>query len=149
MFVKKHFITKRQITEMQRKLNVNCHLHPQDSTSVYLKVKQLQSEKYDPVLIYKPQADGILVGPEEVDKLPLSKDLFLLGIQTKEQREVFEKFSGKIVCIDSTFGTNQYSFNIITAIVPDEFGHGYPVGHLISNRQDELTLYHFFRAMKD
>ena len=137
----RHFITKRQIKKMQRKVSVNRRFHPTDSTSVYLHVKSLQSEKYDPILICKPQGENIQVGSSEVDKLPLSQDLFLLGFQTKEQQEVFEKFSSKIVCVDCTFGTNQYDFNVIIVMVP--------VAHLISNRQDELTLYYFFQVMNE
>ena len=60
---KSHFIKKRQITEMARKLKVSRRLHPDDATSVYLIVKKLQQEKYNGVLLYKPQNEPVIAGP--------------------------------------------------------------------------------------
>ena len=34
-------------------------------------------------------------------------------------------------------------------VVPDEFGKGYPVGHLISNKEDKDSLPCFFNAIKE
>ena len=37
---------------------------------------------------------------------------------------MFEKFSQKVVCIDSTHKTNPYGFKLVTIVVPDEFKNG-------------------------
>ena len=51
--------------------------------------------------------------------------------------------------IGSTHGTNAYDFNLMTAIVIDEYGeYGIPVLWAISNRQDTETLTIALKAMK-
>ena len=40
------------------------------------------------------------------------------------QQELFQKYGHKILCINATHGTNAYRFQLITCIVPDEFGKG-------------------------
>lgn len=42
----------------------------------------------------------------------------------------------RIVCIDSTDGTNLYGFLLITIMVVDEHGEGLPVAWAISNKED-------------
>ena len=126
---KSHFIKKRQIKEMARKLKVSRRLHPDDATSVYLIVKKLQQEKYNSVLLYKPQNEPVIAGPLSIPP----DDLFLWGYMTKEQEVMLKKNASKIVCLDSTHETNQYKFKLVTVLVPDEFGKGYPVAHLITN----------------
>ena len=62
---------------------------------------------------------------------------------------MFEKQVHKVECIDATPKTNQYKFLLINTVVPDKFNKGYPVVHLISNREDELVLIPFFQAIKE
>ena len=54
----------------------------------------------------------------------------------------------EILCIDATHGTNQYGYSLTNLLLPDEWGKGYPVGHLISNYTDEKTMYYFFKEIK-
>ena len=54
----------------------------------------------------------------------------------------------RIICIDSTHGTNSYNFSLVTLVVVDEFGEGYPVGWCLSNREDKYVLHNFFTAVK-
>ena len=61
---------------------------------------------------------------------------------------MLKKNASKILCIDSTHDTNQYQFKLITLLVPDDFGHGYPVASLITNREDAEVLQMFFQAIK-
>ena len=75
-------------------------------------------ETPSPVLIYKPQ------GTIDSDLPNLPKDTFLLVLMTDFQASLFETFSSKIVCIDSTHKTNQYRFKLITVIVSDEYHNG-------------------------
>ena len=58
-------------------------------------------------------------------------NFFVIGIQTKQQLDMFEQNTSKIVCIDSTHRTKQNAFSLITILVPDVFNKGYPVGHLL------------------
>jgi len=53
-----------------------------------------------------------------------------------------------IVCLDSTDGTMQYDFNLITVMVVDDFGEGNPTVFMISNRKDKVALAEFFHSIK-
>ena len=77
------------------------------------------------------------------------EDDFILAIQTKVQKVRYEGNASKIVCADSTHNTTQYGFKLTNVIVPDEFHKGYPVAHLISNKENTETLTLFFDAMKN
>ena len=92
--------------------------HEDDATSVTLMVAELQHEPFDPVLIFKPQ------GSLDDSHPMLHKDSFVLVIQTEFQMELYRKYASTILCVDSTHGTNQYRFKLITIIVPDEYGKG-------------------------
>ncbi|XP_063595250.1 uncharacterized protein LOC134772142 [Penaeus indicus] len=140
------FVSKHIMHEMHRKLNANARLHPQDSMATYLLLNKLEKEKYNPVLVYKPQGDGVFIGDPAIGDLPHAKDLFAIGIQTKEQLDMMH--NQEILCIDATHGTNQYGYSLTNLLVPDEWGKGYPVGHLISNYLDEKTLFYFFQEIK-
>src|SRR6266568_1964 len=63
-----------------------------DATSVMLLVQKLQQESYDPILLYKPQGGAVVVGSSDINLLPNSDDLFMLGIQSREQKECLEAF---------------------------------------------------------
>ncbi|CAL4089312.1 unnamed protein product, partial [Meganyctiphanes norvegica] len=52
---RRHAISKRHIREIARKLKVNRRMHVDDAQSIHLIVEKLQKEKYNPVLLYKPQ----------------------------------------------------------------------------------------------
>ena len=140
------FVSKRIMHEMHRKLNANTRLHPRDNMSTYLLIKKLANEKYNPILLYKSQGDAIFIGDPAVEKLPHAKELFAVGIQTNEQLQMMN--NRQILCIDATHGTNQYGYSLTNLLVPDEWGKGYPVGHLISNYTDEKTMYYFFNEIK-
>ena len=129
-------------------MNYGHRLHPDDATSTFLTVKKLEEESYNPIIVYKPQGSKVVIGPTTYDDIDLTNDIFAIGIQTKEQLEMFVKHAHKIVCIDGTHKTNQYEFPLINLLVPDEFNKGYPVGHLICNRSDELVLRPFFEEIK-
>lgn len=66
-----------------------------DAVSVDLLVKELQNEKYDPILLYKPQG---VVDPA----IPLPKERFLLALQTEFQQEMYQQYAPSVICIDST-----------------------------------------------
>ena len=99
-------------------------------------------------IVYKPQGDQVVIGPKIYDELDVGKNLFAIGLQTKQQLDMFIKHSKKIVCIDSTHETNQYEFPLVTLVVADEFNMGYPVGLFISNHADELSLRPFLEEIK-
>ena len=53
---------------------------------------------------------------------------FLIVLQTPIHAEMFKKFAeGKVVCVAATHGTNAYHFKLVTLLVVDEYGEGFPV----------------------
>ena len=92
--------------------------HSDDAASVQMMVNELYNEKYNPVLHFKPQH----IPAPDYPSLP--NDVFVFALQTQWQRELYDKFSQAILCIDSTHGTNPYKFKLVTCIVPDDFGKG-------------------------
>ena len=145
---KEHLVKKSNITDLKRHLGYNRRLHPDDSTSTYLLVQKLAKESYNPIVVYKPQGKDVIIGPTVYNDMDVGKNMFVIGIQTKEQRDMFIEGAKKIVCIDSTHKTNQYGFPLVNILVPDKFGKGYPVAHLISNHADEMTLTPFLEEIK-
>ena len=95
---------------------IKCH--EDDATSVTLLVSELREESFDPVLFFKPQ------GSKSPDHPSLPEESFILAIQTKFQLELYKQHANTILCIDSTHGTNQYRFKLITVVVPDDKGKG-------------------------
>ena len=118
--------------------------HKDDATSLQCWVNECEGKETNPVLLYKGQ--GI---PQANDTDNLSDNDFVLCLQTPLQATLLKRFGDqKIVCIDSTHGTNSNSFTLVTVLVVDEFGEGYPVAWCLSNREDFFVLEQFFKAIK-
>jgi len=114
-------VTRRDVLNLSRKVNHLSKIrHDNDAQSVDQMVRELQAEDIDPILCYKRQGELDPAYPT------LPAEAFLLAIQTKFQKELFNSFASTIVCLDSTHKTNCHSFNII---VPDEYGGGKGCAH--------------------
>ena len=65
------------------------------------------------------------------------------------QQEILKKCAkSNIVCVDATHKTNGYDFPLITVLVIDKFGEGYPAAWCISNKEDTNVLVIFFERLK-
>ena len=116
---RKHFLNKRDIRNIRVKVHDRLVIrHQDDAQSVCLAVLQLQQEPYNPVMAFKVQG--------KLDRIhsTLPEDAFLLAIETEFQRDMYQKYAGRILCIDSTHGTNAYRYKLITCIAPDHYGQG-------------------------
>ena len=51
---------------------------------------------------------------------------FLLALQTQFQKEMFEKYAQKLICVDATHGTTAYDFQLVTVLVTDDYNEGIP-----------------------
>ena len=80
-------------------------------------------------------------GPQEDDCDNISDKDFILAIQTHLQAEMMRTLAtNRGICVDGTHGTNSYDFTLITVMVIDEYGEGFPVAWCISNREDHKFL---------
>ena len=64
------------------------------------------------------------------------------------QKQILQALGSHIICMDDTQGTNTYDFNLITALVVDEFGEGYPVAWCLCNRTAQYILIDFLMAVR-
>ena len=116
---RRHFLSKRDINNIRVRVHDRViKRHEDDATSVTLLVSELQEESFDPVLIFKPQ------GSKSPEYPTLPEESFILAFQTEFQLELYKQHASTILCIDSTHGTNQYRFKLITVVVPDDLGKG-------------------------
>ena len=115
---RKHFITRQDCRNFGRKLkDFSKRRHNDDAISVDRIVMELRQESFSPVLAYKPQG---IADPD----IALPDDTFFLVVMTEFQSKLFNEFSAKVVCLDSTHKTNQYKHKLVTLMVPDEFHNG-------------------------
>lgn len=116
---RKHFVTRRDCLNLSTKVyEQSIRRHENDAVSTDLIVNELGQEEYNPVLAYKPQ--GVLC----VQYPNLKKEGFILVIQTKFQKEQYEKYAPTILCLDSTHNTNAYGFKLSTLMVADDHHEG-------------------------
>ena len=86
-----------------------------------------------------------MIGPRIYDELEVGKNLFAIGLQKKQQLDMFIKHSNKL---NLTHEANQYEFPLITLVVVNEINKGNPVGFFISNHADELSLRHSWKKRR-
>lgn len=103
-------------------------------------------EEYNPVLIYKQYGEALLLGPQSAVTFPA--DIFMLGLQTKEQADIMKMASQTILIVDATHNMDQYGCQLLNVVGVDELNRGYPIAHCIRSKMDEVTLKHIFEAIK-
>ncbi|XP_053388439.1 uncharacterized protein LOC128551562 [Mercenaria mercenaria] len=140
---RQHFVTAKHINSVKRRLfDLKTNKASDDATSVFLKIKSLQSNpSTNPILFFKMQHS------KEFSEKGLNPKDFLLVFMTNKQKEMFQKFGERILCMDSTHGTNSYLFKLITLLVVDEYKRGYPVAFCVTNREDETTIKIFIESV--
>ena len=97
---------------------ISHHRHSEDAISVQRTVEELRLESplHVYVLFYKAQ------GVKDSNHPKLVKTPFCyIVLMTNFQAGLFELFSNKIVCLDSTHKTNQCQFKLTRMVVPDEY----------------------------
>ena len=72
----------------------------------------------------------------------------MLGIQTEYQCDAMRYHGGKVVCMDSTHGTNVYDFLLEPIMVVDSYGEGLPVAWALTNHEDVTVLTEFLKELK-
>jgi len=138
------FISVRAIKEQKRLYSktVNCL----DDERVHEIVDNLLDSPNDPVLIFKPAGGAVVAGPETANVLP--EEIFILGIQTKDQLEMTKKLCKSLI-IDVNCDVTHYGCKLLTVFGVDDMNRGYPLAHYISSNMDELVLKQFFCALRE
>ncbi|XP_049529014.1 uncharacterized protein LOC119462611 [Dermacentor silvarum] len=149
-FQRVNLLTRQDLHNIMRDNNIINHerLHSNDYISVQLWVERMHAEKDNPVLFFKHQGQ-----PDKADILDrpphdlLDEKDFMLAIMTEPQQELFKKLGTDRVCIYGTHGTTGFDFQLVTVLVVDEFGTGFPVAYCITNRTDRKAMATFFASI--
>ena len=144
-FQRIHLLTRKDINNIDKMYGLKGpEKHKDDDLSVHMWVEEMKSmNDRSPVILYKPQGTT-----QSSESNNLCDRDFVLAVQTSLQADIMKKFGEKVICVDGTHGTNGYDFMLITVMVVDEYGEGFPVAWCISNREDKLLLMNFFNALK-
>ena len=138
-----HLVTRKDIINIERTYCFTGNQrHRDDATSVHLWVEDMNTQGKKPCFALQTQGQ---IPPQGYENLS-HKD-FAIAIQTPLQAEILKRFSSDIICVDSTHGTNGYNFSLITVMVIDEYGEGFPMAWCISNREDHPLLLIFYTSL--
>ena len=66
----------------------------------------------NPIVVYESQRKDVIVDPPVYNDMYVNKDLFVLGLQIRPQRDVCE--AAKNICIDSTHNQTNMLFLMLT-----------------------------------
>ena len=145
-FTRIHITIRKDISNIERAFGLRVEKHPSDSMSVGAWIAEFRSKgEYNPVLLYKPQG---VSQPQTC--AGLNDEDFVLVLQTPLQKDVMQKFApNRVVCVDATHKTNGYDFPLITVLVVDEFGEGFPVAWFLSNREDHILLTNCYYCLRE
>ena len=141
-----HLITRKDIRNTEKAYQVNSvRRHEDDATSVACWVQEITEKKaISPVIFYK--CPGVSQ-PEDCDNMGIND--FMICLQTPLQATLMKQFGHKkILCMDSTHGTNSYDFQLVTIVVVDEYGERYPVAWCLSNREDQFALENVLKPIR-
>lgn len=136
-----HLLTRKDLYNIQASFNLHSTAvrHRNDSANIDAWVHDM-GDKY--VLIYKPQDAATTDYPQ------LMSDDFLLIIMNAGQRDTLKQFGNDCVCLDGSYGTNQYGLHLHSLMVLDDLRQGFPCAFCVSNRSDEDVMTIFFECVK-
>ena len=140
-----HLLTRKDIRNIEKAYDIKgIQKHTNDAVSVSAWVEeQMAKEEGNPVVLYKAQGQD---QPQGCSHLRLED--FILALQTPLQRDMMQQYGpNKIICMDSTHGTNGYDFQLITVLVVDNYGEGFPVAWCLCNREDKQLLVNFLKHL--
>ena len=139
-----HLLQRFDLRNIMRDFHLGDVLHKNDADSVraWVEAAKQGGDEWNIVRYIKFQ--------EEESSHGLHLNDFMLVIMTEVQRNLLQLFGpGKINCVDSTHGTNQYDFQLTTLLIVDDHGEGFPVAFCFSNRVDSLAMQVFFGHVKE
>lgn len=142
---RRDIITRKDICNIKKSYNIDLRdgcRHKEDVFSVDIWIKEVENEENNPVIFYKKQNEI-----SDDNNLLLESD-FCLILMNNLQAKMLQKFGSNIVCIDNTHGLNMYDFELTTLMILDEFGEGFPVATMFSNRKDTFINELFFTKIR-
>lgn len=136
-------VTNKDLLNIKRDYKINVQegvKHREDAVSIDMWVEECKSGDNNPVLFYKRQGES---------HEHLHDNDFCLIFMNEYQKSMFCTFGKNIVAIDSTHGLNNYDFELTTVMVLDDYGEGFPVCSMFTNRKDTYINQVFFEKIRD
>ena len=136
-------LTNTDLLNIKRDYQINVHdgvRHQDDAMSVEMWIQQCKSDSDNPILFYKRQGN--------THENLLESD-FCLIFMNNYQKDMLTSFGNNIIAIDSTHGLNNYDFEMTTLIVIDEYGEGFPVACMFTNKKDTYVNSIFFMQIRE
>jgi MULE transposase domain len=122
------------VENVRKRMLAKTRLDKNDVMAVEKLVKELGS---DIVLYHHPQkSEGDII----IEHLRLA-------ICTQVQRSMVKEFGKEMIFMDAVFGLSRYGFPMLTLVVRDEFGHGFPAAYCITSTEDSAVWQEFLLAV--
>ena len=141
---REHFITRQDVHNFITRQDVHNSArsmselnHPNDAQSVKAIVEKLATEQFNPVLGYKE------FGVHDNNFPNFLTHAFLLKVQREHQKQMFQRHSERVVCVDSTHNTNQYGYKLITMMIRDDYFQGRYKYLSINVYSPQIRVHHF------
>ena len=142
-FTRYYLTAKKDLDNISKTFGISdVQKHSDDQESVRAWVEEWSHSENNPVLFHKYQGEP---APEGYD---LTKEDFMIVLQSPFQKEMALKFATNGVCIDATHATTGYDFLLTSVVVIDEYGEGFPVAWCLSNHEDFTHMCVFFEMVK-
>jgi hypothetical protein len=120
----------------------DIRMHSKDSLSTLEWVNRCRED--GSLLAFKASSDPAPLNSE------LDADAFALCIQTRYQQECWEKHGRSFAGLDATHNTTYYeNMSLFTVLVRDPWGHGIPVGWMLSSNAKEVTTDFFLGKLRE
>jgi hypothetical protein len=122
------------VENVRKRMLAKTRLDKNDVMAVEKLVKELGT---DIILYHHPQQ---IDGDDIIEHLRLA-------ICTRVQRSMIREFGKEMMFMDAVFGLSRYGFPMLTLVVRDEFGHGFPAAYCISSTEDSVVWQEFLLAV--
>nr|CAH7743247.1 unnamed protein product [Callosobruchus chinensis] len=139
-----HILNKKDLYNIAASFNLcpNTVRCSNDVISMDSWILRMQTST-DAILFHKPE-DILLEGFDQ-----LKEDDFVLIVMVESQCQMLQSDSKDYICIDRTYGTIGYNYQLVVLLVVDKIGRGFPCSFLISNRIDKEVMSIFFEHIKE
>ena len=119
----------------------------QASDDLHKTIDKLSKETYCPIFVYKAVGMRATIHSSNNDCLLIDNNVFLLGIQTKEQNRYFNLFCNILFVEVSEYYTSD-KLSITTIKVLNEKEEIIPVVHFVTNTQEFQIMITFFAELR-
>lgn len=145
-FKRIHMLSKKDLYNIKSSFHLTSPIAktlkpPSENVTFEIWIEDMKKNG-DCIMFHKPQGHFMEEHPN------LKSEDFVLMIMNQNQREKLKKFGHDTICLDRSFDINSHHFELVSLLVLNEMGEGYPCAFLFSNRLDLEIMTLFFHIIK-